>query len=413
MERAEDVTTKSFTWERGPFTICLMCRKQSFGLLSAGGKTLTMRCSNCRYSLSEHLPPIDKKVLYLDQNLFSILFKVKSGGRLPPGHENDCQEVYRRLRQLVLLQKAVLPHSDIHHDETTVFHSARELRQAYEFFGGDIGFIDTRNVELSQIISYARAFIDGGQPLLSFDVDKVLLTDKNVWLSDMHISVNADYSIFADSIRNSRDNIHQEVVALMQKWAQQAVTFEQVLENELVSFGTTKRKTLYGAIGRQMAAETIEEPMAYLNSISHPIFTEFNMLCDLFASAGVPREELARKVNEFWLWDGNRTQPHLQIFSHLFAALARKVASGQRSVTRGFMNDIMAISTYSPYVDAMFIDRECAALLSERPLVTNLIYKAKIFSMANLPQFIEYLAEMEREVPDEVHLYAKRIYGIN
>lgn len=313
----------------------------------------------------------------------------------------------------MLLQKVVLPHSDIHRDETTVFHSARELRQAYEFLGGDIEFVDTRNVELSQIISYARAFTTGDQPLLNFDVNEVLLSEKNVWLSDMHISVNADYSMFADSIRNSRDSVHQEVVSLMKKWEQQAATFEQVLENELASFGPTKRKTLYGAISRQMESDSIEEPMAYFDSINHPIFTEFNMLCDLFTSVGIPEAQLPKKVNEFWLWGGNRTQPHLQIFSHLFAALARKVASGQRSVTRGFMNDIMAISTYSPYVDAMFIDRECAALLSERPLTTDLKYKAKIFSMANPQQFIEYLAEMEREVSDEVRSYAKRIYGIN
>ena len=403
---------KSFTWERGPFTVCDKCGKESFGLLSAGGNSMTMRCSACRYSLSEHLPPISKKVLYLDQNLFSILFKVKSGGRLPPGHEETCRELYQRLRQLVQLQKAVLPHSDIHHDETTVFHSARELRQAYEFLGGGIGFVDTRSVELSQIISYARAFISGDQPSLDFDVNEVLLSERNVWLSDMHISVNADYSMFADSIRNSRDNIHQEVVSLMKKWELQSATFEQALENELASFGPTKRKTLLGAISRQLEANSIE-PMAYFDSIHHPILTEFNMLCDLFASIGIPEAQVGDKVNEFWLWEGNRTQPHLQIFSHLFAAFARKVASGQRSVTRGFMNDIMAISTYSPYVDAMFIDRECAALLSERPLVTHLIYKAKIFSMANLQQFIEYLAELEREVPEEVRSYAKRIYGID
>ena len=42
-----------------------------------------------------------------------------------------------------------------------------------------------------------------------------------------------------------------------------------------------------------------------------------------------------------------------------------RVAGGQRRVTRGFMNDVRAISTYAPYVDAMFIDRECADLLGE------------------------------------------------
>ena len=371
-----------------------------------------MRCSKCHYSISERLPQVEKKVLYLDQNLFSILFKVKSGGRLPPGHEDTSVEIYKRLRRLVLLQMVVLPHSDIHHDETIVFHSARELRQAYEFLGGDLSFIDTKAVELSQMICYARAYLSEVEPELNSDVDEVLQGNRNVWLPDMHISVNADYTMFADSIRKTRDSTHREVTALMDQWRLHGTNFEKVLENEFESFGPTNRKALFDAINRQIHANTIEEPMAYLSAINHPILTEFNVLCELFSSHGVPEVQVGKIVNDFWLWRGNRTQPHLKIFAHLFAALARKVASGQRKVTRGFMNDIMAISTYSPYVDAMFIDKECASLLSEQPLASDLHYRARIFSMANVGEFIKYLDDLESEITEDVRALATRIYGL-
>ena len=371
-----------------------------------------MRCFECRYSISEGLPQIEKKVLYLDQNLFSILFKVKSGGRLPPGHEKTSVEIYQRLRRLVLLQKVVLPHSDIHLGETIVFHSARELRQAYEFLGGGLSFVDTKAVELSQMICYARAYLNDDEPALNFAVDEALKGKRNVWLPDMHISVDADYSMFADSIRRTRDSTHQEITALMDQWRLRGTNFEQVLENEFESFGPTKRKTLSDVIKRQIQADTVEEPMAYLSAINHPILTEFNVLCELFSSHGVPEARVGKCVNDFWLWRDNRTQPHLKIFAHLFAALARKVSSGQRNVTRGFMNDIMAISTYSPYVDGMFIDRECASLLSEQPLAANLNYRARIFSMANVEDFIDYLDGLEREITKDVRVLAERIYGV-
>ncbi|MGZ5793194.1 MAG: hypothetical protein ACXWI4_01395 [Croceibacterium sp.] len=69
-------------WERGPFEQCPMCgNEQSFGILSAGGKTLTRRCKECRFSEQINLPTLEKKVIYLDQFAFSELFKLKSGKR--------------------------------------------------------------------------------------------------------------------------------------------------------------------------------------------------------------------------------------------------------------------------------------------------------------------------------------------
>ena len=81
-------------------------------------------------------------MFYVDQCVFTLLFNVESGGRLPPGHENFAVEVHRRLKRLVLMQQILLHHSDVHHDETTVFHSAEQLRSCYEQFGSDARLMD-------------------------------------------------------------------------------------------------------------------------------------------------------------------------------------------------------------------------------------------------------------------------------
>ena len=77
------------------------------------------------------------------------------------------------------------------------------------------------------------------------------------------------------------------------------------------------------------------------------------------------------------------------------------------------MNDVRAISTYAPFVDAMFLDNECASLLGEAPLRDDLNYRARIFSLNMQDEFVAYLAEIEAETPGEVREYAARIYGIN
>jgi hypothetical protein len=85
----------------------------------------------------------------------------------------------------------------------------------------------------------------------------------------------------------------------------------------------------------------------------------------------------------------------------------------KKIVDRGLVNDVRTISTYAPYVDALFIDKRCAALLKEEPLRADLDYKARIFSLSDPDEFLGYLREIEGQTPDEVREYAAMIYGID
>ena len=117
---------------------------------------------------------------------------------------------------------------------------------------------------------------------------------------------------------------------------------------------------------------------------------------------------------KFWHWEGQREIPYQKISSYLFAAVAKRVVMGEKKIVdRGLMNDVRTISTYAPYVDALFIDKRCAAILKEEPLRTELDYKARVLSMSNTDEFLGYLREIESQTPDEVREYAAMIYGID
>ena len=391
--------------------MCPSCQRETFGILSAGGHRVTFRCTECRYSHSEVLPEVDKRIIYLDQSIFSLLFQVKSGGPLPRGHEEFSRELHRVVRRTVLLQQVILPHSDVHHDETIVFHSASELRLAYERMGGDARLKDTRSVERMQMWEYVQAYIEQREPALSFDVDEVLETDRNRWLPDMHISVKANYQMFADSIREHRARTHEGMQRVVERWATERPTFEHLLEQELRSF-FIRPQALLEAIQNIKRAAASDDPMALFEADGHPIITEHRMLSDAFAKAGVAKADVAREVLRFWNWDRNLEQPHHRISAYIFTAIGRRVVNGQRHVNRGMMNDVRAIATYAPYVDAVFVDQECAALLAERPLAQDLNYKARIFSFRNGRAFLDYLTEIEAATPPDVREQAVRIYGI-
>ena len=81
-------------------------------------------------------------------------------------------------------------------------------------------------------------------------------------------------------------------------------------------------------------------------------------------------------------------------------------------MVEGLLNDIRAISSYAPYVDAMFVDKTCAELLSKRPADNSLKFKARIFSLADTQEFLAFLDEIELTTPYEVKELASRLYGI-
>jgi hypothetical protein len=402
---------KRFTWERAPFERCPACQRDTFGILSVGGDCVTLRCTECRYSHSEVLPEVNKRAIYLDQSIFSLLFQVQCGGRLPSGHEEFARALYRGVRRGVLLQQVVLPHSDVHQDETIVFHSANELRAAYELIGGDASLKNTREVERMQMWEYVQAYIEQREPALSFDVDEVLETDRNDWLPDMHIHVNANYEMFADSIRENRDRSHEGIKRLIEQWAAERPNFEKLLDQELRSF-FARQQALLVAIQNLQRAATSDDPMAFFEASNHHLLEEQRMLSSAFRRAGVAEADVGREVLRFWEWDRNLEQPHHRISAYMFAAIGRRVVNGQRRVNQGMMNDVRAIGTYAPYVDAMFVDRECAALLAVHPLAQDLKHKARIFSLTNRQAFLDYLAEIEAATPPEVREQAARIYGI-
>ena len=124
----------------------------------------------------------------------------------------------------------------------------------------------------------------------------------------------------------------------------------------------------------------------------------------------MPDAELTARVRAFWDWDGNKEQPNGKILAYMLAALADHFAHGRKKKpSAGFLNDVSAIASYAPYVDAMFVDIECAQLLQGKRCLEALKYRAKIFSLNSGEQFLAYLQAIIDETPDDVRRYASII----
>jgi len=402
-------------FERPPFEFCPNCKKpDGVGILSVGGNLLTMRCRSCRYIKTEPLPALDKKVIYLDQFAVSNLFKIQSGKwREGSAGRDFWTTLYRKVRRVSLLQQAVFPHSNIHSAETIVSPFASDLRLSYELLGGDVALIDTDAVQRRQVLESFAAYREGRTPEFQFGVDDVLRDRRNEWLPDMHITVQSDYSHLADGIRGRLEQSATELAEIVKIWSETKLPFAETLRRELEAFGHGR----IGALKHVMAVldrpESSEDISAWMDAAQHSVLREFSELRSILEKAGIDPETARNEVIRFWFWSGNWMQPFHRISAYMFAALARKIAAGQKRLpSRGFMNDVNAVAAYAPYVDAMFIDNECAALLGEAPLKDDLKFRAEIFSLNTRDRFLKYLSDIEEATPSDVRDYAIKIYGI-
>ena len=88
------------------------------------------------------------------------------------------------------------------------------------------------------------------------------------------------------------------------------------------------------------------------------LISRYRELTALFERNGVPAKDAFKEVLKFLGWSENQHQPAHKIFAYLFAALGWRISSGQRpGMKASILNDFSAISTYAPYVDAMFVDK--------------------------------------------------------
>jgi hypothetical protein len=407
------VTSRSFTWERAPWSRCAQCREHTFGFLSGGDHSIVWRCSRCQYRVDEPLAEVDKKVIYIDQFVFSELFKLKAGTRREDKLTPFWTEVDTLLHRVVHLQQAILPHSNIHHAETVVSPWPRELREAYEAIGGDIRFEDTCDVQMREIAEFASAYVEQRDPNFTFDVDDILSGERNRWLPNMRVVVGVDYSRFAAGTRRRRDSVGTSVNELMENWRAQGLGFDEVLNIELNSYHHSRIDALKAWRESYERAEAAEDMMAIINhSMSH-ICRELSILDRLFKRAGIPESSHDIARNSFWKWERNSEMPFGRILAYMFAALAGQVKAGRKNgVSPGFMNDVETVAAYAPFVDAMFIDKECATLLTQGRPGRELNFRARIFSHTNRDEFLDYLRGLEAQADEEMRRHAQIIYGL-
>ncbi len=359
---------------------------------------MLLGCGVCTYKEDRQLPPIKKKVLYLDQYFFS--HAVRGNGR-------QFTEAADLIRELVSLQLLAVPYSDIHEDETHQWEGHQRLLEFIKDTSGGHEFLQTYRVEFNQLNSAFKAFLGGRPAAYTPKREDAIHDDLDLWDGYFRIDVGG-YHRDVELIRSLKERAVDGLVGLFPGWRKSTNTFEQDVALELKA----------AAKGYIDAYVTYAKRIAegdYMALMDSPIMSQvIERLMRHFPEEILPITRV-NSIKNFLHSDYFSNTPYQNIQARMFSTLKSMVRSGsymnaEKSIKRlsGVYSDIKHISTYAPYCDAFLIDNPMAEIVGRGTVALTDRYGVRMFSRNSWGDFVDWLKGLKDGMTKE-HKEALRI----
>ncbi|MGH2556805.1 MAG: hypothetical protein ACRDHO_13955 [Actinomycetota bacterium] len=393
-----------------PYADCPECSaREAFGVLMVNRRNYVRRCHQCRHMKTIPLPAVDRRLVYLDQLALSNLAKARGDTAPKTNEEHFWRAVLDQLSRLVRLQLVSCPLSTFHEEEGLVWSGYEALRAIGRLLSAELEFHDYTVIRNGQLYEHAQLWEQGrGDEAPSLDVDRVIEGDRQAWqprlLIDARLPIPED---LVDELNRMRAAEDEGLTSVWTRWAAEDMSFDDRFQEEARSYG----RVLLELIAARAAMMAGILPTATHRFRNNSAAVTFLIVQRALEAAGVPRERVAERAAKYLGSDSLVNVPFNRISSLLYAALARRARAGQKGVSRGMTNDVRMLSTLLPYCDAVFVDRECHALLTEKPISERIGYGTQFFSYQNKEAFVTYLEETERSTRREHLALVEEVYG--
>jgi len=397
---------------RNPYTECPNCGKIEFGVLMINGSGYVKRCRECWETKAYSLPKLNKKVIYLDQFVVSNMMKsINTSIASKDANDDYFRTIFKKLDYLSKAQIIVCPDSDIHYKESVVARNYDEIKQMYKLLSSGLGFMHTVELNRGHLFRAFKKWL--GADVTIMKDSETVIRGLNNWNDRIILEVSFEtQEIDIQAIRQDKkekdiifNRLHSEWKDLKDK------DFDFFYQNELYAIGRA-----YIQFYIEFIEENAKLQQGLENNIEKYIGTDIvTTMFEFCEMLDFKTSDLGEKLNmigNFFNSDIMMEIPNHRISSLMFAAKARRIVAGQKKFgSSSFANDVKVISSYLPYSDAMFIDKECHRLLQENPIPDEIGFETKLFSLANRDEFIKYLDELINEIPVAHMALIKQVYG--
>ncbi len=430
-QRVIEITRRDFIskpYKKCPNPQCLS--KNSFGVsfCISGSKTYTRECIKCGYKENFNLPEIKKKILYLDQFVISNLIKLLDKSH--PSHEKIkaepfWKELFIKLEAASKSQAIVCPDSFYHIDESLVGNiEFRLMKRLYEHFSSGKTLYPGVRIEQNQISQHFEGWLEKKKVKFSFRPEDIAFEGNlHTWSVGMRVSVNLNpYSGQLEKLQRVNAKTEGDLSEIWTRWQmERGIGFVKRVKEEVMGLGKGLIDVAKQFSERQkIAMAKIIQDQNYnfdLDDLLPPLSNDiFKSLTRIALAKGIPEVQIAETIGRYFNdVDSLLEIPKVKIGSVMYAGLSNMAANGKKHPPKSTV-DVQFISSYLPYCDALFVDKESAYLLREFPKNTPDYlrlkeFPAKVFSLSNKEEFLEYLDQLIAEIPSEQIAVLKDIGG--
>jgi hypothetical protein len=339
-------------------------------------------------------PPIPR-VLYLDQLVLSNLaksllpeYRHKFSDDNPATLYGFWPRVYTRVERLVKLGLLVCPPSSLHRRESALSSQLRAaLTRLHEHLASEWSFEEHAKVKNDQLYVAFCAWLDGAPAPAPQRGDA--LRGEPAWPSLMHVSAHVELSPHeVEQLRRIRLAQRDNLSDIVKEWRGQAGrSYADRQREQLAAFGPG------------------EDPVRPLGNLW--VLTRAAM-----NDRGIEPREREATVRRFLRSAEVADIPYARLAAGLLAAVGWQAERQQaKPVDAGLRDDIQAVATYAPYCDAMFVDNQMRALLTDSPLAAQLPRDLQVFAVDCRAEFENWLDEVERDVPQGHVQLMTEVYG--
>ena len=345
----------------------------------------------------------NKKILYLDQFFFSKIQK----------EEERCIKPYKKICSLIDQGLLACPYSEVHAQETRLLSSDNQEARwnLITNTAKNQLFFTTEEILFKQIERAFEAFLNKSP--IEYNINR---NDAIYPRSGRNQNYLSAYD--AGEIRSKKIESGQELRRLCPIWSGKEGTFDEEYADEL---------KVYAQMISKVCEETIESSLKIYSSYDPESSNSENFL-DLFRKPPIlkilrqcnleelPLEERKAKFFNFLQSPHFRSIPIVDIDCKLFALLRKKIRMGQyrkfyknkdcehtdeiydfNKKFGGLLYDIQIVSSFSPYVDAIFVDNDMREWILDKKCNFENRFSFRSFSMNTIHDFNHWLNEIENQ----------------
>lgn len=376
---------------------CPKCgSRDSFGNVSVG-HSLLRGCTHCDYESRVWLPPIHKKVVYLDQFFFSGAMR---------GRDKRFAEAARLVKRMCGLQLLVAPYSSVHEDESRLWrgHSGMTSSQLMDFIKATARGAEFKKayaVERKQICRAWESYLkDESHSAVLVGSDAISGSNITEWDDYFRIDVGG-YDRDIDKARQLKTETTDALLDAIEKWRASTMTFDDAVALEIRDAGDQYLNTYLRMVSRYAIGDVsaaLDSPMSatVVEHMMHWLPDDQDFKLRIERCIAFFRSKHFSEVPHEWLW------------SHMFATFKEMVKRGAfvnrenaRKRLNGLFGDLKHICFFAPYCDAVVIDKFMADLVCRPTVDIEQQYDVKVFSLNNFDAFLEWLQDLETNMSQE------------